>query len=130
MIDEEYLDGFISRAIAEDVGPGDHSSNCSIPDTANGKMQLLVKEHGILAGVDVAKRIFEKVDPAIEVNLLLKDGDLIRAGDIAFTIEGPIRGMLRGERLALNLMQRMSGIATVTHSYVSIGFCRRCKTGY
>lgn len=120
MIDEEYLDGFISQAIAEDVGPGDHSSNCSIPESANGKMQLLVKENGILAGVNVAKRIFEKVDPAIEVNLLMKDGDLISTGDIAFTIEGPIRGMLRGERLALNLMQRMSGIATITHKYVSI----------
>ncbi len=120
MIDEEYLDRFISQAIAEDVGPGDHSSNCSIPKSADGKMQLLVKENGILAGVDVAKRIFEKVDSSIKVKLLLKDGDLISQGDIALTLEGPIRGMLRGERLALNLMQRMSGIATVTHNYVSI----------
>ncbi len=120
MIDEEYLDRFISQAIAEDVGPGDHSSNCSIPESADGKMQLLVKENGILAGVDVAKRIFEKVDSSIKVKLLLKDGDLISQGDIALTLEGPIRGMLRGERLALNLMQRMSGIATVTHNYVSI----------
>lgn len=120
MIDEEYLDRFISQAIAEDIGPGDHSSNCSIPEIAKGKMQLLVKENGILAGVNVAKRIFEKVDPNIKVNLLLKDGDLISPGDVAFTIEGPIRGMLSGERLALNLMQRMSGIATLTHNYVSI----------
>ncbi len=120
MIDEEYLDRFISQAIAEDVGPGDHSSNCSIPESADGKMQLLVKENGILAGVDVAKRIFEKVDSSIKLKLLLKDGDLISQGDIALTLEGPIRGMLRGERLALNLMQRMSGIATVTHNYVSI----------
>ncbi len=120
MIDEEYLDRFIKQAIAEDVGPGDHSSNCSIPETSTGKMQLLVKENGILAGVDVARRIFETVDPSIKVSLLLKDGDLISPGDVAFTLEGPIRGMLRGERLALNLMQRMSGIATVTHNYVSI----------
>ncbi len=120
MIDEEYLDRFIKQAIAEDVGPGDHSSNCSIPETSTGKMQLLVKENGILAGVDIAKRIFETVDPNIKVSLLLKDGDLISPSDVAFKIEGPVRGMLRGERLVLNLMQRMSGIATVTHKYVSI----------
>ncbi len=119
MIDKEYLDSFIKQAIAEDIGPGDHSSNCSIPKSATGKMQLLIKEKGILAGVDVARHIFTKVDADIRVDLLLKDGDIIKPGDVALTIEGPIRGMLRGERLALNFLQRMCGIATTTHSYVA-----------
>jgi nicotinate-nucleotide pyrophosphorylase (carboxylating) len=120
MIDEEFLARFIGQAIEEDVGPGDHSSNCSIPESAHGKMQLLVKENGILAGADIANTIFKAVDPTIKLTPHLRDGDIIGPGDVAFIIEGPVRGMLRGERLALNLMQRMSGIATITNKYVSL----------
>lgn len=115
MIDSEYLQGFISRAIAEDIGPGDHSSNCSIPEEASGKMHLLVKENGVLAGVAVAKAVFKQVEASVRFAEIIPDGSQVKKGDIAFTITGPIRAMLRGERLALNLMQRMSGIATKTH---------------
>lgn len=120
MISKDYLDRFIDDAIAEDIGPGDHSSNCSIPAKAEGKMYLLVKEEGILAGIDVAKRVFEKVDPAIKMEILMKDGDAAKPGDIAFKLKGPERGLLRSERLALNIMQRMSGIATHTHHLVKL----------
>lgn len=120
MISKDYLDRFIDDAIAEDIGPGDHSSNCSIPAEAEGKMKLLVKEEGIIAGIDVAKRVFEKVDPAIKMNVLMKEGDPVKPGDIVFTLQGPERALLRSERLALNLMQRMSGIATRTHHIVKL----------
>ncbi|WP_417611659.1 carboxylating nicotinate-nucleotide diphosphorylase [Owenweeksia hongkongensis] len=120
MISKDYLDRFIDHAIAEDIGPGDHSSNCSIPANAEGKMYLLVKEEGIIAGIDVAKRVFEKVDPAIKMEILMKDGDAVKPGDIAFRLQGPERALLRSERLALNIMQRMSGIATRTHHIVKL----------
>ncbi|AEV32380.1 nicotinate-nucleotide pyrophosphorylase [Owenweeksia hongkongensis DSM 17368] len=120
MISKDYLDRFIDDAIAEDIGPGDHSSNCSIPATAEGKMYLLVKEEGIIAGIDVAKRVFEKVDPAIKMEILMRDGDAVKLGDIAFRLQGPERALLRSERLALNIMQRMSGIATRTHHIVKL----------
>ncbi|WP_417591566.1 carboxylating nicotinate-nucleotide diphosphorylase [Owenweeksia hongkongensis] len=120
MISKDYLDRFIDDAIAEDIGPGDHSSNCSIPATAEGKMYLLVKEEGIIAGIDVAKRVFEKVDPAIKMEILMRDGDAVKQGDIAFRLQGPERALLRSERLALNIMQRMSGIATRTHHIVKL----------
>lgn len=120
MISKDYLDRFIDDAIAEDIGPGDHSSNCSIPAEAEGKMKLLVKEEGIIAGIDVAKRVFEKVDPFIKMNVLMKEGDHVKPGDIVFTLQGPERALLRSERLALNLMQRMSGIATRTHHIVKL----------
>lgn len=120
MISKDYLDRFIDDAIAEDIGPGDHSSNCSIPAEAEGKMKLLVKEEGIIAGIDVAKRVFEKVDPAIKMNVLMKEGDHVKPGDIVFILQGPERALLRSERLALNLMQRMSGIATRTHHIVKL----------
>lgn len=120
MIEKEYLERFITQAIAEDIGPGDHSSNCSIPATAEGKMKLLIKEDGVLAGVNVAKRVFEMVDSAIAIHIQLIDGTAVKPGDVAFTLEGPVRGLLRAERLALNLMQRMSGIATKTHQLVKL----------
>lgn len=120
MISKDYLDRFIDDAIAEDIGPGDHSSNCSIPAKAEGKMYLLVKEEGIIAGIDVAKRVFEKVEPAIKMEILMKDGQAVKPGDIAFRLQGPERGLLRAERLALNIMQRMSGIATRTHHIVKL----------
>lgn len=120
MISKDYLDRFIDDAIAEDIGPGDHSSNCSIPAKAEGKMYLLVKEEGIIAGIDVAKRVFEKVEPAIKMEILMQDGQAVKPGDIAFRLQGPERGLLRAERLTLNIMQRMSGIATRTHHIVKL----------
>lgn len=104
----------IDRALAEDIGPGDHSSNCSIPGNAQGKMQLLIKDNGVLAGLAAAQRVFQKVDAKVAFEPLLADGDRIEAGSIGFRISGPVRSLLRGERLALNILQRMSGIASRT----------------
>lgn len=108
----------IKRALAEDIGPGDHSSNCSIPAEALGKMQLLVKEKGVLAGVAAAEQVFQEVDPTLVLEKKINDGSAVRVGDIAFTVHGPVRSLLRGERLALNIMQRMSGIASYTRQLV------------
>jgi nicotinate-nucleotide pyrophosphorylase (carboxylating) len=120
MVEQNYLSDFISRAIAEDIGNGDHSSNCCIPAEATGKMHLLVKENGVLAGMTVAQAVFEQLDKSIKFTPLLKDGDHIKKGDLAFKLYGPERILLRGERLALNLMQRMSGIASKTAYLVSL----------
>ena len=112
---QEELNEFIERALHEDVKDGDHTSLACIPSDAMGKAHLLVKENGILAGMDLAALIFQKVDERIVMNPLLKDGDAIAIDDIAFTIEGPSSSLLTAERLVLNCMQRMSGIATKTH---------------
>lgn len=112
---QEELNEFIERALYEDVRDGDHTSLACIPNDAMGKTQLLVKENGILAGMALASLIFQKVDDRIVMNNILKDGDAIKIGDIAFTIEGPSISLLTAERLVLNCMQRMSGIATKTH---------------
>ena len=112
---QEELNEFIERALHEDVKDGDHTSLACIPADAMGKAHLLVKENGILAGMDLAALIFQKVDERIVMNPVLKDGDAITIGDIAFTIEGPSSSLLTAERLVLNCMQRMSGIATKTH---------------
>ena len=112
---QEELNEFIERALHEDVKDGDHTSLACIPADAMGKAHLLVKENGILAGMDLAQLIFQKVDERIVMNPLLKDGDVIAIGDIAFTVEGPSTSLLTAERLVLNCMQRMSGIATKTH---------------
>lgn len=112
---QEELNEFIERALHEDVRDGDHTSLACIPSDAMGKAQLLVKENGILAGMALASHIFQKVDEQIVMNHILKDGDAITIGDIAFTIEGPSISLLTAERLVLNCMQRMSGIATKTH---------------
>lgn len=114
-LSEIALNSFISLALAEDVGDGDHSSLGAIPESAKNKAQLIVKDEGILAGVNIAERVFFKVDPYLNFNLLIKDGKAVKYGDIAFTVEGSSRSILIGERLALNCMQRMSGIATYTH---------------
>lgn len=111
---DQYLLNFIDQAIAEDIGDGDHSSNCSIPENAIGKMKLLVKEDGVIAGVDIFKKVFSRIDSEMTINTLIQDGSKVSLGDIVLTIEGRERSLLRGERLALNLMQRMSGIATKT----------------
>ena len=110
----EALTTFIRTALAEDVGDGDHSALAAIPAGAQNRAHLLVKGEGILAGVALAPLIFKEVDPALHMTVLLTDGTPVRHGDIAFTVEGPARGILTAERLVLNCMQRMSGIATYT----------------
>jgi nicotinate-nucleotide pyrophosphorylase (carboxylating) len=106
---------FISNALAEDVGDGDHTSLSTISLKQKGKMHLLAKEEGIIAGVEAAKKIFSQIDRAIKFNGLIKDGTFVKKGDIVFTVEGNTRNLLKAERLVLNIMQRMSGIATKTH---------------
>lgn len=109
---------FIKQALQEDVGEGDHTTLACIPPRKQGKAVLKVKEAGILAGVFVGKSIFEHLDPEVKFRELLPDGSKIFPGDIAFEIEGAVHAILKGERLALNCMQRMSGIATLTNQYV------------
>lgn len=116
--EQSYLSDLIDRAIHEDIGSGDHSGNSCIPSNARGKMQLLVKEDGVLAGVEVAKMVFDRLESGIEFEVKIADGSPVKKGDIAFTISGSERTLLKGERLALNLMQRMSGIASRTNQLV------------
>ncbi len=114
----ELEDRLIDLAFAEDIGDGDHTTLCCIPETAIGKSHLLIKEDGILAGVEVAKRVFARFDPEMKVEVLIGDGAHVRKGDIAMVVSGKVRSLLQTERLMLNIMQRMSGIATMTNKYV------------
>ena len=114
----ELEDRLIDLAFAEDIGDGDHTTLCCIPDTAMGKSHLLIKEDGILAGVEVAKRVFARFDPTMQVEVLIGDGAHVKKGDIAMIVSGKVRSLLQTERLMLNIMQRMSGIATMTAKYV------------
>ncbi|GMQ25362.1 carboxylating nicotinate-nucleotide diphosphorylase [Algoriphagus sp. oki45] len=111
----EALQSFITAALQEDIGPGDYSSLAAIPDGKKGQARLLIKEPGILAGVELATYIFQAVDPQLRVELLKKDGDPVEAGDIGFLVFGPSASILSAERLVLNCMQRMSAVATKTH---------------
>lgn len=124
MISEEQfqkeLEIIIWNAIREDVGDGDHSSLACIPDSAKGKAKLLVKDTGILAGVDFAKQVFSFVDKEMEVEVLIQDGSTVKYGDIAFYVSGSSQSILKAERLVLNAMQRMSAIASKTRSYVDL----------
>jgi nicotinate-nucleotide pyrophosphorylase (carboxylating) len=113
-ITPHFLEQFITSALAEDIGDGDHSTLASIPAEAKSKAKLLIKEEGILAGVELAQQIFKRFDPSLIVTITHRDGDSISKGDVAFTVEGPSRSILTTERLVLNCMQRMSGIATLT----------------
>ena len=108
----------IKEAIAEDVGPGDYSSLSTIPADASNSAKLLIKEDGILAGIDVAEEVFKQVDPSLKFEKKINDGTEVKIGDIAFIVSGSAISILTGERLALNFMQRMSGIATATNKYV------------
>ena len=114
----ELEDRLIDLSFAEDIGDGDHTTLCCIPDTAMGKSHLLIKEDGILAGVEVAKRVFARFDPTMQVEVLINDGAHVKKGDIAMVVTGKVRSLLQTERLMLNIMQRMSGIATMTAKYV------------
>lgn len=115
---DELEDRLIDLAFAEDIGDGDHTTLCCIPEDAMGKSHLLIKEDGILAGVEVAKRVFGRFDPTLKVEVLMGDGSKVKRGDIAMVVSGKVRSLLQTERLMLNIMQRMSGIATMTHKYV------------
>lgn len=114
------VDEIIELALLEDIGDGDHSSLACVPENAKGRATLFIKDDGILAGVDLAVKIFKKFDPTLEINIQLLDGSPVKKGDIAFTVFGSSRSILATERLVLNFMQRMSGIATQTYKIVSL----------
>ncbi|WP_412987929.1 carboxylating nicotinate-nucleotide diphosphorylase [Pontimicrobium sp. IMCC45349] len=114
------IDLIITNAIREDVGDGDHSSLACIPDTATGKAKLLVKDEGIIAGVEFAKQVFAYVDSNMKVETLIEDGSKVKYGDIVFYVEGASQSILKAERLVLNAMQRMSAIATKTRQFVDL----------
>ncbi len=114
----ELEDRLIDLAFAEDIGDGDHTTLCCIPEDAMGKSHLLIKEDGILAGVEVAKEVFRRFDPTLQVEVLIADGARVKKGDVAMVVTGKVRSLLQTERLMLNIMQRMSGIATMTNRYV------------
>lgn len=112
---EESLHAFIQNALAEDIGEGDHSSLGAVPESTKSKARLLVKDDGIIAGLEMAEKIFNEVDPSLQLQFTKKDGDAMVKGEVAFVVEGSARSILSAERLVLNCMQRMSGIATYTH---------------
>lgn len=115
---DELTDRLIDLSFAEDIGDGDHTTLCCIPEDAMGKSHLLIKEDGILAGIEVAKEVFRRFDPEMQVEVLIQDGARVKKGDVAMIVTGRIRSLLQTERLMLNIMQRMSGIATMTDKYV------------
>lgn len=114
----ELEDRLIDLAFAEDIGDGDHTTLCCIPEDAMGKSHLLIKEDGVLAGIELAKRVFNRFDPTMKMEVLIGDGASVKVGDIAMVVTGKVRSLLQTERLMLNIMQRMSGIATTTRRYV------------
>ncbi len=116
--EKELIDKLIDLAFAEDIGDGDHTTLSCIPDSAIGKSKLLIKETGVLAGVEVAKEIFHRFDPTMKVEIFINDGADVKPGDVVMVVEGKIQSLLQTERLMLNVMQRMSGIATMTRKYV------------
>ena len=120
MIDNPLIDAVIDIAFKEDIGDGDHTTLSCIPHDLEGRARLLVKQDGILCGVELAKKIFAKFDPTLKMTQYLHDGDAIKKGDVAFVVEGKTISILQTERLVLNFMQRLSGIATQTHEYVKL----------
>ena len=114
------INEIIDRALQEDIGEGDHSTLSCVPENATGKAELIIKEDGILAGVELALMIFHRFDPALEIQVFLKDGQQVKKGEIAFVVKGSSRSILSAERLVLNFMQRMSGIATQTNKIVQL----------
>ena len=115
---DELNDKLIDLAFSEDIGDGDHTTLCCIPAEAMGKSRLLIKEEGILAGIRIAKEIFHRFDPDMKVEVLMEDGTHVKPGDVPMIVTGKVRSLLQTERLMLNVMQRMSGIATMTSKYV------------
>lgn len=116
---DKLIDELLDLAFAEDVGDGDHTTLSTIPADARGKSRLLIKEEGILSGVEVARKVLAKVDPDLKMEVFMHDGDRVKPGDVAFTAEGSVRSLLVAERTMLNIMQRMSGVATMTDRYQS-----------
>lgn len=114
---DQLIDTLIELAFAEDIGDGDHTTLCCIPETETGRSKLLIKEEGILAGVNMARRVFAAFDPELQMDVFLEDGTHVMPGDVAFVVSGKVRSLLQTERLMLNIMQRMSGIATITRKY-------------
>lgn len=114
------FDQLIKLWFAEDIGDGDHTTLSCIPETAIGKSQLIIKENGVLAGVEIARKIFQAFDPELKMTVFINDGTVVKVGDVAFVVEGKIQSLLQTERLMLNIMQRMSGVATRTREYVKL----------
>jgi nicotinate-nucleotide pyrophosphorylase (carboxylating) len=119
-LDKNFLNAFIQNALTEDVGNGDHTSLSTIPQGQQGKAKLLIKDQGILAGVEVAIEVFKSIDSELKLELFILDGHAVNYGDIAFFVSGSVHSILKAERIVLNTMQRMSGIATKTNSIVKI----------
>ncbi len=119
-MDKIIVDLFIKNAIAEDIGDGDHTSLSTIPTGTQGKAKLIIKDHGILAGVELAVEIFNQIDSTLKVEVFIVDGTLVNYGEIAFTVQGATHSILLAERLVLNCMQRMSGVATTTNRIVQL----------
>ena len=117
MINKDLFDAFLETTLKEDLGDGDHSSLACIPAEATGKAQLLIKDEGIIAGLDITSLIFERIDPGLSIEFYLRDGDRIKPGDTGFMVSGIIQSILKSERIVLNVLQRMSGIATQTDRY-------------
>lgn len=115
---KELIDRLIDLSFAEDIGDGDHTTLSCIPADAMGRSKLLIKEEGILAGIDIAKEVFRRFDPTMKVQVFIRDGSPVKPGDVPMIVEGRVQSLLQTERLMLNIMQRMSGIATMTHQYV------------
>lgn len=114
---DELIEDLLNLSFAEDIGDGDHTTLSTIPADAMGRSRLLIKEEGILSGVEIAKKVLHKIDHAIKINVMIEDGAKVKPGDVAFTAEGSVRSLLIAERTMLNIMQRMSGVATMTRRY-------------
>jgi nicotinate-nucleotide pyrophosphorylase (carboxylating) len=119
-IDIEYLETFIKKAVQEDLGDGDHTSLSTIPKTQQGSAQLIIKEDGVLAGVAVSRAIFNHIDPELNVKVNIEDGERVKIGDVVLEVSGNVHSILIAERLVLNIMQRMSGIATMTRKVIDL----------
>ena len=123
----ELIDQLIALSFAEDIGDGDHTTLSCIPETAMGKSRLIIKEEGIIAGVEMAREIFHRFDPTMKMEVYINDGAYVKPGDVAFVVEGKVQSLLQTERLMLNVMQRMSGIATITNEYVKLLEGTKCR---
>jgi nicotinate-nucleotide pyrophosphorylase (carboxylating) len=118
MINKDLFDALLETTLKEDLGDGDHSSLACIPAEAKGKAELLIKDEGIIAGLEITSLIFERIDPGLSIEFYLRDGDRIKPGDTGFMVSGMIQSILKSERIVLNVLQRMSGVATQTDKYV------------
>ena len=123
----ELINQLIALSFAEDIGDGDHTTLSCIPATAMGKSRLIIKEEGIIAGVEMAREIFHRFDPEMKMEVYINDGAHVKPGDVAFVVEGKVQSLLQTERLMLNVMQRMSGIATITNEYVKLLEGTKCR---